>query len=205
MGPRNMRLILGVVLIAIFISGCSTPGTFVVRPITVEVLEAETRQPVAGIQVQQVLTGHVYGVGPFEIIPSLERASERYYSSRQLTSDRGIAVFGRREISKGFNEYITDELIIVNFDVDSHWDKRFEGEIDKQTRALMIFGIAADSGAQPYLVYPNPKYRGAVAFSSVKLYTGEDAPDSTRPYQVLRVNGGLTKNEDRVTIHLKKR
>src|SRR5688572_4448512 len=200
-----MRLILGLVVAAFYISGCSAPGTFVVRPITVEVLEDETNKPVAGIQVQQVITGHVYGIGPFEMTPSLERASERYYSNKQLTSAQGIATSGKGEISKGFNEYITDELIIVNFDADNHWDKRFEGEIDKRTRALMISGIAADRSPQPHLVYPSPKYRGAVAFSSVKLYTGQDAPDSTRPYQVLRVNGGLMKNEGRVTIHLKKR
>ena len=158
MGRHRMRLTVGIILAAIYISGCSAPGTFVVRPVTVEVLEDETSKPIAGIQVQQVVTGHVYGVGPFEMIPSLERASERYYSIGQLTSEQGIASFGKRKISTGFNEYITDELIIVNFDVDDHWDNRFEGEINKRTRALMIFGIAADSGAQAHLLYPNPKY-----------------------------------------------
>ena len=205
MAAHRTRLILGVVAAAIYVSGCSMPGTFVVRPITVDVLDEETSKPLAGIRVQQVVIGDVYGGGPFGIISSLEKARSRYYSNKQLTSPEGIVTFGKRELSKGFNEYITDELIIVNFDVDAHWDDRFEGETDKRTNALMIFGISADSGAQPHLVYPNPKYRGAVAFSSVKLYTGQDAPDSTRPYQVFRVNGGLMKDEDRVTIRLKKR
>lgn len=202
--PRT-RLFFGIAAAAIYVSGCSMPGTFVVRPITVDVLDEENSKPLAGIRVQQIVIGDVYGSGPFGIFPSLERARSRYYGNKQLTSPEGIVTFGKRELSKGFNEYITDELIIVNFDVDAHWDDRFEGETDKRTHALMIFGIAAGSGAQPHLVYPNPKYRGAVAFSSVKLYTGQDAPDSARPYQILRVNGGLMKDEDRVTIRLRKR
>jgi hypothetical protein len=205
MAAHRIRLVLGIVAAAIYVSGCSMPGTFVVRPISVNVLDEESSKPLAGIRVQQVVIGDVYGTGPFGIFPSLERTRSRYYGNKQLTSPEGVVTFGKRELSKGFNEYINDELIIVNFDVDAHWDDRFEGETDKRTHALMIFGIAADSGAQPHLVYPNPKYRGAVAFSSVKLYSGQDASESIRPYQILRVNGGLMKDEDRVTIRLKKR
>jgi hypothetical protein len=205
MGTQRTGLVLGVVAAAIYVSGCSTPGTFVVRPITVEVLDEENNKPIAGIQAQQVVIGDIYGGGPFGIIPSFERARSRYYSNKQLTSREGIVTFDKREVSKGFNEYITDELIIVNFDVDAHWDNRFEGEIDKRTNALMIFGIAADSGAQSHLVYPNPTYGAAVVFSSVHSHTGQDAPDSTRPYQVLRVNGGLMNEADRVTIRLRKK
>jgi hypothetical protein len=194
-----------IVAAAIHLSGCSMPGTFVVRPITVDVLDEESSQPLTGIRVQQVVIGDVYGGGPFGIVPSVENARSRYYSNKQLSSPEGVVTFGKRELSRGFNEYITDELIIVNFDVDAHWDDRFEGETDKRTNALIIFGIAADSGAEPHLVYPNPKYGAAVVFSSVKLHTGQDPADSTRPYQVLRVNGGLMKDEDRVTVRLKKR
>jgi hypothetical protein len=205
MTAHRRRLTVALAMAAIVISGCSTPGAFFVRPITVDVVDEETSKPIAGVQVQQVVIGDIYGVGAFGIVPSLERDTSTYYSNKQQTSEQGIAAFGKREIWKGFNEYITDELIIVNFDVDAHWDRYFESEADKRTRALMIFGIAPSSTAQPHLVYPNPKYGAVVVFSSVQLYSGKDAIEATRPYQVVRVNGGLTKEADRLTVHLRRK
>ena len=95
MGTHRTGLVLGAVAAAIYLSGCSTPGTFVVRLITVEVLDEENSKPIAGIQVQQVVISDVYGGGPFGIIPSFERARSRYYSDKQLTSREGIVTFGK--------------------------------------------------------------------------------------------------------------
>lgn len=105
------------------IAGCSQgqPRAVGLRPITVRVVDATTKQPVADVQVAYALHTMVSRAGFLGLLPSPNPSigQRLAYRARALTDRNGEATFHVTSLGLRADERLDDEVVLVNLAIDA--------------------------------------------------------------------------------------
>lgn len=167
-----------------------------VRPITLKVVDARTRQPLPGISVHYGLQTIVFQKYVLLFIPSLEpdRGPKVAYKAHKYTDTNGEVTFHVQGYALPGNEQLDEEFLFINVDVDmAHPSARISqesladyyrntsvkrsGPVDNVD---VMWDLIAEKQAR-IEVYcnPSPEYEGVMLFTRV-LYEETDMNPGSR-------------------------
>jgi hypothetical protein len=151
------RAVLGL-LTALAVCGRPAPTTYVVRPLTVEVVDAETGRALRGIRVHRL-----YETERYAWSNPLEPSGHRYLLSTLETDADGRARLARDRVELAAHEYFTHENVYVNLDPAPGalgWDDTLGG---RMARAALDASSPEHAEA---VVTPAAGFRGCAIFST---------------------------------------
>lgn len=220
-----MRTFLFILLLS-FAGGASAEKRLAsVRPITLKVIDARTKEPLNGISVYYAIQTIVFQKYIFLIIPNLEPdiGPKIAYKEHKYTNERGEVAFQVNDFSLPKNERLDKELIFINLSVDMAQPRaqdiqsnlqyyystgrvRRSGPVDLVDVMDQIVFTEDMAGRNKYLILPNPKYR-AIQLISLESAPHEGFQDWTRPGDKFNVRynfSSLGKDSDSVVIELER-
>lgn len=213
-------------ILLLLFPACGSAGNSLrsVRPITVKVIDAKTKEPLKGVSVYYALQTIVFQKYIFLIIPNLEPdiGPKTAHKEHKYTDEKGEAVFFVEDFRLPNNERLEKEFMFINLDVDMKssralsWKEtlesslssgrvRKEGPVDNiDVMEKMVWEDQAVRNQN--LVLPNPKYRGIYLISH--LYRpSEGFRDWTKAGDKFNVRhnfSSLGKGADSVVIELER-
>lgn len=217
-----MRAYLLVLLLLFPACGSAAKSLHSVRPITVKVIDAKTKEPLKGVSVYYALQTIVFQKYIFLIIPNLEPdiGPKIAHKEHKYTDERGKAVFFVDDFRLPNNERLEEEFMFINLDVDMKSSKaiswketlesshssgraRREGPVDNiDVMEKMVWEDQAVRNQN--LVLPDPKYRGIYLISH-RYGPNEGFRDWTKAGDKFNVRhnfSSLSKDSDLVVIEL---
>jgi hypothetical protein len=126
-------------------TGCAAQIPISIRPVTIQVVDNETKKPLAGVPVFYVLRTMVIQKYVFFVIPNIEPeiGSKIVYKRRATTNNDGKVKFNSEKFKIPKNERFIGEEFFVNIDADM---MTREAKIYKETLSTYYTGNTSRDG-----------------------------------------------------------
>lgn len=172
-----------ILLVTLLVGGCGAQKPMPVRPITVQVVDQQTKKPLEGVSVYYSLYTKVVQKYVFFIIPNIEPdiGPKIAYKARAVTDKNGEARFHAQDFALPKNERFEMESVVVNIDADmttrmaemakhalevyyAEGKVRREGPVDNID--IIEDNLISRKSRDEVLFRPNAHYSGAVIRSN---------------------------------------
>lgn len=192
-------------LLLVFVSmaSCAAQKSMPIRPITIQVVDQETRRPLEGVPVFYALHTKVFKKYVLLVIPSLEPdiGPKVAYKSRAVTDRNGEVRFHARDFMLPQDERFEMESIVINMDVDmttrmAKISKRLLESYYAKGRVRRDGPVDNIDMADEYIV-ENRKAREEVMFRPIQRYTGAVIRNlAAPPYRTGEVSDWFEEGEN---------
>jgi hypothetical protein len=190
-------------LILLSLNACTTATEYRLRPVDLQVLDAQTDKPLRDITVYQIIESEVYG-GCIKIFPKLEPTDHHYVAEVQKTDKNGSVAFINKQLKLACSEHIAHEYLIINIDLKPGV---YESDLARlsisRAGALVHFGISSLKDYQEqYTAILNDHYRGYVIYGAEYQMGSDWFHGRQKLFDVVTNGQGLLATSQSFTVRL---
>lgn len=223
-----MKLIMMLFLMLFSTKGYAAQSPMPIRPVTIKVVDMETKKPLEGVPVFYALETMVIQKYVFFVIPNIEPevGSKLGYKRRATTNKNGEVMFHVDDFKIPQNERFVGEMFFINIDADmtsrmanisrrsledyySTGKTKRDGEVDNIDLVRDYILMKSRDERDEVLFKPEPNYGGAVVISmsypqSRQEGTDNDRYDSEENLSLIWGGDTLDMSEDLIVVSLQR-
>jgi len=198
---RNSLIVLILGIAAISLCSCTCVR---VRPVTLKVVDRETKAPLPNIPVYYGIESVRKEPKILFIIPNPYPISYKIEKGEKAFTDTtGRVSFGPTDLLLRNTQRINQELIYVNLDLNERTKKSyFKVNLHDSRNVLEILNSFGTGFSRLFLTNPAAGYRGAFVVSTEDGQEQKESPEKGDAADIIRNTGGLSEKEQLLTIEL---